>query len=1341
MTNDCETNRLTLPEASQEAQKSVSWSRKLRNRLKAIIQPGVSKTWMDLLRIKAVTFDDFQRPCVLYIDEVRLKPNIYYNISSDKIIGVLPDAIPGNVVPVRYATLLMVQGLCGEWQQPIAYTLSTCKCTASKLKRTLTECVETLTGMNLKVMALMCPADPNCVQMAQQLAVSVDRPYFYLAAQKIHFLFDVQRLSQHLWNCFLTVSMRLNDTIISGRYLKVRAKLEPSAFPSKNAKLRKVSRNYRHRIFTEEIPRGFYYVQDKKDQRRSVQTFKFLSTIASFSVLMLDKKEPFRGTADERDPIDACHLLLNKLQPVSRHSGTSLCIKRWKVTVKSIANLWEDVRSLGFQHMFVPNMRCFQRFSRRNSAKNGKNGFFDMQMTPNQFLQTFRDCFAAELLDNKSTTNEMCTKLLEWTSLVVEKNEPATNADGLNGEDTDYRRVQFPLGQCPSPVPLYEYLLSKCLKQHTCPLCLNYVEVQKTHFRDCSSAVSAIALEALYKPHRSFASFVTGMDAVFRHTFKSVIVHSCAVKNLTNLLRKLSLVHPCLNFPFKYVTKLFARLRLYHTLKYLNHQMKCCGEAFIIDDLWYSSLQIYFFLCTMDLIKATDSQLLLERLGTDDCFDAISQQSDCSATDSCSSAAYLYGGECMDYSNEGNSVIEIDNDEDKKSIDAKMVTPIMCDYYKLSHKGQRNTVSVQTLSKLCSNSSYLVALQQEIDLAQRQKKALTRRLERTLSKRSKLMADRIKLQDYKKLTKKYFHNRGVSDFIINLLDSSESSINRRFSPAFKRTCLNLFLTASPFYERKLIEGFPLPRSQTLRDYAEATMQAADGCLDHFELLRMKADGMTDSQRACVLRMFQVQDEATGQLKHAQLSTVFMLHGFASNWLQLISYHFSESPLSFDQLANLLEETISRLHSTKLNVVALICDANKNTKQMAELLNVSAECNYLTLQNRPPIPFMFEAQQLSVQLWDVFAKTDLLLNGCLVSLRTHKKLAGLLPTRHEKLTRLFGRKCYKRILRKKTVRVFSECAKKEETRATLRFFDILKDFEELAYEPEKVALNTLKLCYDHFEKLDTIDRNIDFETCKRNILVTLRSVMTLWTEVGMDRGFISVRSLIDFVGYNRSAKKKISSELSLMTPLLFNEAFKHFFVSELMNVSFIKNDASLNEINNILCKSSGKCPMRDSGLFKEAQLIETDYRTDGGLKRDFPRHICMYLLRKCLSVHGCSKCETYVSLQSVRPESERAQLADVFSRQNAATEETIDLKAVHRDFVGFVKSMEVIFRKKLDNFATFKNGAVAQLTKSFRCLKLEHPCLRFPFQYVTLLFARVRLYHELRRLDEGKYKKL
>ncbi|VEN53910.1 unnamed protein product [Callosobruchus maculatus] len=766
----------------------------------------------------------------------------------------------------------------------------------------------------------------------------------------------------------------------------------------------------------------------------------------------------------------------------------------------------------------------------------------------------------------------------------------------------------------------------------------------------------------------------------------------------------------------------------------------------------------------MDLIKVADSNFLSENLETDDCFDGVSKQSDFSATDSCSSEAQLYGGESMDYFNEENSVIEIDNDEEENSInDVKMVIPVTSNYcntmFNSLDKGKKNTVSVQTPSKLGSNSPNIMALQKQIKTARQVERTLTRKIERAVSRKRDIMGNSIKLPEYKKLTKKYFHNGGAADFIISLLadaSNAASGADHRFPPAFKRTCLNLYLTATPFYERKLGEGFPLPPAQTLRDHAEAILRASGGCRDHFELLRMKAAGMTELQRKCVLRVCQVplkpqvyygvktdrltglvQDEATGELKHVQQSTIFMLEGFSSNWVQLVSYHFSVSSVSSEKLAKLLEETVTRLSSIKLEVVAVICDVNKNTEQMADFLQISAESSYFTLHNRQ-ILFMFEVQQLSGQLWDVFLNTDLLLNGSPVSLRsqkTHKTFMSLLPKRDERLTRLFGRKYYKRIVRKSMVRVFSECAKKtQETQGTMLFFDVLKDFEDLVHEPERIDLSTVKECHDRFDKLEAIDPDIDFETCKRNILVTLRSIMTLWIEMGADKGLISVRSLVDFLGYNRCGRTKISSEP--MTPILFNKAFKHFFLSELMNVSFIENDPSFNEINSILCRPS---PIKSPpGRSKEAKLIGSDYRVDGGLQRDFPKNVCAYLLRKCLSVHGCSKCETYVSLQSVRIETECGQLDGVFSQRG--NEESIDLKAVHRDFVSFVKSMEVIFQKKLESFEAVQDSAVAQLARAFWCLKLEHPCLRFPFKYVTLLFARARLYYELRRLNEEKCRK-
>ncbi|CAH2010919.1 unnamed protein product [Acanthoscelides obtectus] len=553
--------------------------------VRAAIQPGVTKTWMNLLKIKVDTFNDYQRPCVLYVDEVPLKPKIFYNITYDKVIGVVIDSATGDVAPARYVTVVMAQGVCAPWRQPIAYHFNGSRCNGVRLKRIVTDSLHKLTDMNLKVMALMCGTDANYVQMAQMLGVSADKPQFWAAGRQAHFLFDVQRLSQDLWNAFLTVKIRLNDCVIS-QYVKAQAEQYPHLFPTKNSKACKVGRNYRKRIFTDKLPGGIYTYGDKIHSRDSICTNKFLTIVDNFSTLMLDKTDMFHGYADERDPIDACFDLFNKIQPVDKDIDASVCIRRWKATVRSIANLWEEIRGLGFARMYIPSMRCFSEFSQHLPGKE-KQDFYDLRLTPIQFTRAFINCFTKELLKTERTCSD--EKMSEndtifYAKLLEAANLPQTNKDdNLFTDDIDYRSVEF---HFPSDL-LCEYLLNKCLRQHSCPLCVNYIAIHRTYMLQNPEPRGdrfIETLEILHKPHKTFFGFVAGMDSTFKLSFKSAIVHNCTVKYLTGLLRKLSLVHPCLKFPFKYVTKLYARLRLYHTLKYVDDKIKRSDESFQIND-------------------------------------------------------------------------------------------------------------------------------------------------------------------------------------------------------------------------------------------------------------------------------------------------------------------------------------------------------------------------------------------------------------------------------------------------------------------------------------------------------------------------------------------------------------------------------------------------------------------------------------------------------------------------------------------------------------------------------------------------------------------------------------
>ncbi|CAH2010921.1 unnamed protein product [Acanthoscelides obtectus] len=588
-----------------------------------------------------------------------------------------------------------------------------------------------------------------------------------------------------------------------------------------------------------------------------------------------------------------------------------------------------------------------------------------------------------------------------------------------------------------------------------------------------------------------------------------------------------------------------------------------------------------------------------------------------------------FADDSTEYYNPENSLIEID-DHDNTSNDHCVAK---------GQRGNKSHASVQTSHRLANAPTpSILELQRRIKEAQSEKRHLLGGINRTVSRKSHLMAKRIQLPEYKKLTEK-------------------------FSPSFKRTCLNLYLSSPTFYNRKLSEGFPFPSLRKLRKHVAAMMRTvSDGC----ELLRMKACAMTDEQRACVLRVFQVKLKPKVYYGLSRLATVFMINGFTSNWHQLVSYHSSESALPPDKLNDLIESTIARLHSINLKVVAIcIDDSNAGTTEMAS-----------ALQNRWKVQFMFDIQQLVIELWKIFVKTDLTLDG-----------------------------------------------------------KILNGFENIVDGSARCTLENIKGCHDRLAGLETVGdaKNVAFEACQSKILLTLKSVMALWKDETSYKGFLlSVESVANFLyHYRYTLKTKLPP--SLMNPVQFNRVSKKFFVAELMNVSFIRHDPGLREVNDILCESRDAFPSKNARVttFKEARFVGTSYRTDEGLKENFQKNICKYLLKKCLSVHECSHCENYAVSQSTDTENE-------FSESGKeGIQQLLDLKTVHSHFSSFVESMELIFQQKLENFSDLQDAAVLQLTKSFRLLKLKHPCKDFPFSYVTLLFARVRLYYELMKINSAK----
>jgi hypothetical protein len=103
--------------------------------------PGLNEVVLNTLKLKVGTFQQEDKLCMLCVDEMSIKVNIFYNIGLDSVIGLEDVGSKKAFKPAMNATVLMVRGLHGNWKQPLAYHFVNSTCPGNMLEDIVVEAI------------------------------------------------------------------------------------------------------------------------------------------------------------------------------------------------------------------------------------------------------------------------------------------------------------------------------------------------------------------------------------------------------------------------------------------------------------------------------------------------------------------------------------------------------------------------------------------------------------------------------------------------------------------------------------------------------------------------------------------------------------------------------------------------------------------------------------------------------------------------------------------------------------------------------------------------------------------------------------------------------------------------------------------------------------------------------------------------------------------------------------------------------------------------------------------------------------------------------------------------
>lgn len=83
--------------------------------------PGINEICLSILKQKSEQLTNFSKHCVICLDEMSLKANLFYDKKSGQIVGFQDDGITRQNSVAKNVFVIMVRGIAENWKQPLGY--------------------------------------------------------------------------------------------------------------------------------------------------------------------------------------------------------------------------------------------------------------------------------------------------------------------------------------------------------------------------------------------------------------------------------------------------------------------------------------------------------------------------------------------------------------------------------------------------------------------------------------------------------------------------------------------------------------------------------------------------------------------------------------------------------------------------------------------------------------------------------------------------------------------------------------------------------------------------------------------------------------------------------------------------------------------------------------------------------------------------------------------------------------------------------------------------------------------------------------------------------------------
>lgn len=247
--------------------------------------------------------------------------------------------------------------------------------------------------------------------------------------------------------------------------------------------------------------------------------------------------------------------------------------------------MWEYLQNMFPEIEFLLLRRftqdCLEHFFSDIRGLNG-NVF---NPTPIQFFYSFRKLFSVKYCTAKTGNCERDNAdILAAIADCRQENymdvEPKTDViEPILLDDHDYREMD--VNEQDAFRYICGYIIRKCLAKHSCEICLqyarSYIDLNDTSYYCFFRAYNSTKDKPfgnLCMPNNDFVVYVKMLENLFFSKIEELIVQKHVIRTLITIFKDVKFSHPCLHFPYDYLLKLYARVRLFYSLKFINKRFK-----------------------------------------------------------------------------------------------------------------------------------------------------------------------------------------------------------------------------------------------------------------------------------------------------------------------------------------------------------------------------------------------------------------------------------------------------------------------------------------------------------------------------------------------------------------------------------------------------------------------------------------------------------------------------------------------------------------------------------------------------------------------------------------------